>query len=144
MNDTHDLLHEAIELIEASYEYMLAYAAQGRDREPAAGGAPSIRQYLGDLDRGLEKIAYGFAEKIEDFDPGSPVRQALEDFKTVMGADADHARKAVRVALGVPSISSQLVDNLNASVHLRSLLTDMFLLDEALKLHRRDDPTLQP
>ena len=30
-------------------------------------------------------------------------------------------------------ISSQLVDNLNASIHLRTLLTDIFLIDEALK-----------
>jgi hypothetical protein len=30
-------------------------------------------------------------------------------------------------------ISSQLVDNLNASIHLRALLTDLFIVDEALK-----------
>jgi hypothetical protein len=30
-------------------------------------------------------------------------------------------------------ISSPLVDNLNASIHLRALLTDIFLIDEALK-----------
>jgi hypothetical protein len=27
-----------------------------------------------------------------------------------------------------------LVDNLNASIHLRALLTDLFLIDEILKL----------
>ena len=31
------------------------------------------------------------------------------------------------------SYKSQLVDNLNASIHLRALLTDLFLIDEALK-----------
>jgi hypothetical protein len=35
--------------------------------------------------------------------------------------------------LAQPSISSQLIDNLNASIHLRALLTDLFLLDESLK-----------
>jgi hypothetical protein len=35
--------------------------------------------------------------------------------------------------LAQPAISSQLVDNLNASIHVRALLTDLFLLDEALK-----------
>jgi hypothetical protein len=30
-------------------------------------------------------------------------------------------------------IISPLVDNLNASIHLRALLTDIFLIDEALK-----------
>jgi hypothetical protein len=29
------------------------------------------------------------------------------------------------------------VDNLNASIHLRALLTDLFLIDEVLKTHRR-------
>jgi hypothetical protein len=28
-----------------------------------------------------------------------------------------------------------LIDNLNASIHLRALLTDLFLLDEILKKH---------
>ena len=28
-------------------------------------------------------------------------------------------------------ISSEIVDNLNASIHLRALLTDLFLLSEA-------------
>jgi len=27
-----------------------------------------------------------------------------------------------------------LIDNLNASIHVRALLTDLFLLDEALKI----------
>jgi hypothetical protein len=35
-----------------------------------------------------------------------------------------------------PAISSQLIDNLNASIHPRALLTDLFLLDEILKLRR--------
>jgi hypothetical protein len=29
-----------------------------------------------------------------------------------------------------------LVDNLNASIHLRALLTDLFLVDEVLKTQR--------
>ena len=37
------------------------------------------------------------------------------------------------VGAGPKSISSQLVDNLNASIHLRTLLTDIFLIDETLK-----------
>jgi hypothetical protein len=30
-----------------------------------------------------------------------------------------------------------LVDNLNASIHLRALLTDLFLIDELLKTRRQ-------
>ena len=47
-------------------------------------------------------------------------------------SDARASHAALRVVLGRPRISSQLVDNLNASVHVRALLTDLFLLDEAL------------
>jgi hypothetical protein len=48
--------------------------------------------------------------------------------------DAGNALAAVRLVLLQPSIGSQLIDNLNASIHLRALLTDLFLLDEALKI----------
>ena len=47
--------------------------------------------------------------------------------------DARDAQAAVRLVLAQPSISSQLVDNLNASIHLRALLTDLFLIDEVFK-----------
>ena len=40
----------------------------------------------------------------------------------------------MQVVLSQPLISSQLVDNLNASIHVRALLMDLFLIDEALKL----------
>ena len=40
---------------------------------------------------------------------------------------------AVALVLSRPRIGSLLVDNLNASVHLRALLTDAFLLDQALE-----------
>jgi len=33
--------------------------------------------------------------------------------------------------LAQDQIGSQLVDNLNASLHLRTVLTDLFLIDEA-------------
>ena len=40
---------------------------------------------------------------------------------------------AIQVVIAQPSISSQLIDNLNASIHLRALLTDLFLIDEIVK-----------
>ena len=43
-------------------------------------------------------------------------------------------RAAFRFVLAQPAIGSQIVDNLNASTHVRTLLTDLFLLDEALKI----------
>jgi hypothetical protein len=39
--------------------------------------------------------------------------------------------------LAQPDISSQLIDNLNASLHLRALLTDLFLIGEVLRTRRK-------
>jgi len=39
--------------------------------------------------------------------------------------------------LSLPAIGSQVIDNLNASIHLRALLTDLFLIDEVLKTAAR-------
>ena len=41
--------------------------------------------------------------------------------------------RSVAIVLSLPGISSQVIDNLNASIHLRALLTDLFLVDEVLK-----------
>src|SRR5215831_16677492 len=55
-------------------------------------------------------------------------------FIRVIDVDARAAQAAVRLVLAQPSIGSQLVDNLNASSHVRALLTDLFLLGEVLKI----------
>jgi len=39
----------------------------------------------------------------------------------------------LELVLAQPAISSQLIDNLNASIHLRALLTDLFLIGEILR-----------
>jgi hypothetical protein len=71
--------------VEACYECMLAYAAQGRSSDEA--------------------------DK-----PGGQIREFLQ-----------------RAAPAQPSISSRLVDNLNASIQPRALLTDLFLIGEVLR-----------
>lgn len=133
-----NFLAETVDKIEASYEFMLAYAAQGRDFENTAGGdGPSIRDFLTDLEKGLEKIPFAVAGQIESLELNVAAFNALEDLKDVLAEDAAAALKVVKVVQNVPSISSQLVDNLNASAHLRCLLTDIFVLDEVLKIHQR-------
>ena len=57
-----------------------------------------------------------------------------EAFLDIVRTDAARARAALRFVLAQRAIGSQIVDNLNASTHLRTLLTDLFLLDEALKI----------
>ena len=55
---------------------------------------------------------------------------AYDNFITVLERDAKDAQACIQLVLAQPSISSQMVDNLNASIHLRALLTDLFLIDE--------------
>jgi hypothetical protein len=113
-------LDAAIDVVEETYEFMLAYAAQGR-RVEEDGSSSGIRAYLERTDAALAVIA---AAKVP----------AAEQFLDVIRQDVAKAGAALRFVLAQPSISSQLVDNLNASIHLRALLTDLFLLDEALKI----------
>ena len=61
----------------------------------------------------------------------------------MLDRDARDSLAAIELVLAQPSISSQLVDNLNASIHLRALLTDLFLIDEILKPHRSATPRTQ-
>ena len=56
-----------------------------------------------------------------------------------LARDARDSLAAVELVLAQPAISSQLIDNLNASIHLRALLTDLFLIDEILKGSRNQE-----
>ena len=117
-------LADAIDAVEETYEFMLAYAAQGRSREE--GGDDGIRDYLGRAEAGLAVIA-AMPPPVDGGDDHAA-------FVKVVRQDAARARKAMRFVLAQRTIGSQIIDNLNASIHLRTLLTDLFLLDEALRI----------
>jgi len=135
--ETSEFLEKCTEQIEGSYEFMLAYAAQGRDVEDRSGKGPgSIREFLDDLVDGMANIVYAVAEQMETLEEDHSAFNALEDFKHVLSEDVESALKAVKLVLSLPNINSQIIDNLNASVHLRCLLTDIFLIDEALSIHQ--------
>ena len=121
---------EAIDVIEETYEFMLAYAAQGRRREEDDTGA-GIRERLMRAEAALAVIVSATAEEVgaKGQDGTAP-----GEFLDVVKQDAARARAAFRFVTAQPMIGSQIVDNLNASTHVRTLLTDLFLLDEALKI----------
>ena len=131
-------LQQAVDKIESAYEFMLAYAAQGRDFESVGGDGPPIRGILSDLRSGLSALGTAFKARIAAAEPSEA--GALTAFCNLLSADAERATAAIDVALSVRNISSQLIDNLNASMHLRTLLTDMFLLDEALSKASQSPP----
>ena len=51
-------------------------------------------------------------------------------FLEALKLDATTAQGLVKLILLQQDISSQLVDNLNANVHLRTLLTNLFIIDD--------------
>jgi hypothetical protein len=123
--------------IEEAYEFMLAYAAQGAAGDTGAGS--QIREFLtraagavADLGRVLTSIV-----EHEQLEPTDRFRA----FAAVVDRDARDSLAAIELVLAQPSISSQVVDNLNASIHLRALLTDLFLIDEILKVRLKPDTT---
>jgi hypothetical protein len=65
--------------------------------------------------------------------PGGAVAEATAGMLSIMKQDVAKARAAFHFVLGQRSIGSQMIDNLNASIHVRALLTDLFLIDEAFK-----------
>ena len=118
-------LHARCDTIEECYEYMLAYAAQGN-----VGEGGQIRSFVTRADEAITALV-AFTAKAGDQFTGADAPYAA--FMGVTGADARASQAAVRLVLAQPAITSQMIDNLNASIHLRALLTDLFLLDEALK-----------
>lgn len=121
--------------IEECYEFMLAYAAQGLASDQGSGSGAQVREYLRKCDGALSDLAAFLTRFVEQLQVASAA--PYEGFIAVLERDARDAQAAVRLVLAQTDISSQLVDNLNASIHLRALLTDLFLIDEVLKTHRR-------
>ena len=65
--------------------------------------------------------------------PIHDVETRAADLRGLLHRHPAQARQVLRLVLAREDISSQLIDNLNASIHLRALLTDLFVVDEVLK-----------
>jgi hypothetical protein len=126
---------EGCNTIEECYEFMLAYAAQGIPSDEGNSSGRQIRAFLGRAVRAMSGLAESCATAVKQEQFGSAER--CQAFFQVLGRDAHNALAAMELVLAQPAISSQLIDNLNASIHLRALLTDLFLLSEIVKTQRR-------
>lgn len=126
-----DELEKRVEAIEAGYEFMLAYAAQGLASDAGSSSGSQIREFLRRFDEALTGLVDIYRTIVDGERLPSP--SAHHAFLDVIGRDAASSQAAIRMVLAQRAISSQLVDNLNASIHIRALLTDIFLIDEALK-----------
>jgi hypothetical protein len=122
---------ERCNTIEESYEFMLAYAAQGLPTDSGSQSGGQIREYLRRAANALRGLPESCAKTLqqERLEPS----ERYQAFFEVLARDARDSLAALELVLAQGAISSQLIDNLNASIHLRALLTDLFLLSEIAK-----------
>jgi len=119
--------------VEECYEFMLAYAAQGVSSGDGSRSGGRIREVLQQFVHALSGLVEACVAAVN--------ADALEStekyvaFLAVLDRDADDTIRTIELVLAQPAISSQLIDNLNASMHLRAVLTDLFLVSDIVKQH---------
>jgi hypothetical protein len=127
------------EAVEECYEFMLAYAAQGLPTDEGSKSGGQIREFLQRAVKALTGLAETCAMAVRE--EGLEPADKYVAFFAVLDRDSRDSLAAIELVLAQPAIGSQLIDNLNASIHLRALLTGLFLLDEILRKH--DKPAEQ-
>ena len=126
-----DELQASVDIVEETYEFCLAYAAKGVTAYMARTADTQAREQLEQLERALPGLGDVFLKVVEDFPEDG--RDQYTGFIEVLRRDAESGRAAVQLVLAQKNITSQMVDNLNGMIHLRALLTDVFLIDEMLR-----------
>jgi hypothetical protein len=112
---------------------MLAYAAQGVSSADGSQSGGRIREVLQQAVEALSGLADACVTVVQ---AGSPdTAEKYFAFLGVLDRDACDSIHTIELVLAQPTISSQLIDNLNASMHLRAVLTDLFLLGDIVRQH---------
>jgi hypothetical protein len=127
-------LEQLSERIEECYEFTLSYAARGLAGNDGSEQTRQVRDHLTravDAMRALEASCKDVIAR-DQLEPA----EKYETFFAVMQRDAEGAIAAMELVLAQSAIGSQVIDNLNASIHLRALLADLFLVTEALEVRR--------
>lgn len=114
-----------IEVIEEAYEFMLAYAAQGRADEGAGPDGAQIREFLRQFEDAVGTIA-GMIDSL----PG--VAGEAAGFAASLKRDSEVMSSVLKIMLASKNVSSEVVDNANGLISVRSYLTSLFFLDKAV------------
>ena len=125
-----DELKKRCDAVEEAYEFMLAYAAQGLSGAEGSQTGGQVRHLLTkavEALSGLDALVIKIVES-EQLAPADRYRS----FAATLQRDADNTSTILHLVLSQTAISSQLIDNVNASIHVRTLLTDLFVIDEVL------------
>ena len=116
-------LRKQIEAIEEAYEYMLAYAAQGRADEGAGPDGAHIRTFLAQFEAAAVAIAAELDAALDGDEAAG--------FCAAFARDTETMLSVLRIMLARGNISSEVVDNANGLIAVRSYLTSLFFLDKA-------------
>ena len=114
-----------IERIEEAYEFMLAYAAQGRSDEGAGPDGAHIRTFLNQFDAAAAAI-------VDELDTVADAESEASAFLASLKADSAIVTSVLRSMLARDGITSEVVDNANGLIAVRSYLTGLFFLDKSL------------
>src|SRR5262245_52424427 len=106
------------QVVEECYEFMLAYAAQGLASETGNQSGTQIREVLRHAVDAISGLADAYVTAVKDYVPYSAAKYVA--FLDVLHRDAHASMRIIEL----------VIDNLNASMHLRALLTDLFLLGD--------------
>jgi hypothetical protein len=117
--------------IEDCYEFTLSYAAKGLATDNGSDLGRQLREKLANATQAMRGLGTACAAAAGELGltPADP-------FFAILARDAESSIAALELVMAQPVISSQLIDNLNASIHLRALLTDLFLVTEIFALRR--------
>lgn len=129
-------IQKQCDTIEECYEFTLSFAARGLASDEGTELRTQLTRAAAAM-RSLEQIR---AETIAGRQPSPAGKDRIEKYQAffaVLQRDAQSALAAMELVLAQPVIGSQLIDNLNASIHLRALLADLFLITEILDANRK-------
>jgi hypothetical protein len=133
---------ERCDVIEECYEFLLGYAAQGLPTDDGSPAGREVRTHLQNARKALIGLAESCREAViaRQLEPAPP----YDAFCSMLERDVQDPLAAIELVLAQSGLSSQLIDNLNASSHLRALLTDLFLVGEILRTREKVAVTNEP
>lgn len=123
-------IEERCDTIEDCYEFTLSYAAKGLATDEGSDLGRQLREKLTAAVNAMRALEASCALALCDLKL-TPA-QMYDAFFAVLARDAESSVAAIELVLAQPVISSQLIDNLNASIHVRALLTDLFLITDVI------------
>ena len=118
-------LREEIEKIEEAYEYMLAYAAQGRLDEGAGPDGAHIRDFLEQFRKAASSIEAATGEL-------SAAQPSAGDFFEGFKRETAVMKSVLNILLSRKNISSEAIDNTNGLISARAYLTSLFFIDKVV------------